>query len=326
MDPNADEDFSNLSDDEIEARQRAEDGEAPDTNPTPGEDDPDGEGGKPEPTPEPSPEPTPEPTPAPTTEPAAQDAGGKVEGVASKDGTRVLPYAALQAERRSARAAAARAERAEREAEQLRQQMADIKAGKNPEGEMPTEEQIAQMEEDFPEEGKKWRALFNKYQDLAKQVPAKGKEPEAEPGDDPVQDAIDAVPLLLEWQHGDPEKFSRAVEHDALLVKSPKWKDKPAVERFAEATRRTAEEFDIAFEPPPKAGSSAQKTPAAKAAPATPADTAPRKHPETLSDFKGGSVADHGSIDATRASPQQLLSRMEGWTDEQIDAHLAKYG
>jgi hypothetical protein len=108
-------------------------------------------------------------------------------------------------------------------------------------------------------------------------------------------------------------------------MKSPKWAGKPAVERFDEAARRTADEYDIAY-PEPKKSSASEAPPEKKAADQSPADKATRKPPETLSDFKGGGVPDHASVDIQRASPASLLNKMQGWTDEQIDAHLAKYG
>ncbi len=331
--------MEDLSDDEIEARQRAEDGETADHDPKTGETEDDeeakaaadakaladAEAAKTATT-------TAEEdlAKAGATEAAADKTAGaedakdpKVEGVLSKDGARVLPYGALQAARRDARRAEGRAERTERELEEARQQIADLKAGKNPDGDKLTEEKVADMEANFPEEGKHMRAAFNRIQELEAKVPKTSKPADDEPSDDPVQDAIDQVPLLLDWQHEDPVKFARAVEHDAVLVKSPKWAGKPAVERFAEATRRTADEYDIAF-PDPKA--KASTTNAAPAAKPNPAETATRKPPETLSDFKGGAIPDHGTADVQKMAPTALLTRMNGMSDDEIDAHLAKYG
>lgn len=321
-----------LTDEEIEARQRAEDGETESTDPNVDEASAD-EATTAQATDTPAADDKPATQEAAvaeqagaTAEPAAEKpAGGeaqdKVDGVLSKDGQRVIPYSALQAARRDARRAESRAERTERELAEAKQLIEDLKAGKTMESEELTEERVAEMEEHFPEEGKRLRAAFNRIQELEKQVP-KAQPTQEEIGDDPVQEAIDQVPLLLEWQHQDAEKFSRAVEHDAVLVKSPKWADKPAVDRFTEAARRTAEEYDIEF---PTQQTS--RTAATQTAPQTAAvQAAQRKPPETLSDFKGGSVADHNSMDVAKASPQALLSRMQSMSDDEIDAHLAKYG
>ena len=251
-------------------------------------------------------------------DPAASD---KVVGVASKDGSRILPFAALQAERRNARVANSRYESTKQELEEARQLIADLKAGKVPEAEL-TEADVRQMEEDFPDQGKKLRALFDKAQAAVASAPAKtAAATEVDAGDSPTQDAIDQVPLLVEWQIGDAEKFDRAVEHDRLLLTSPKWKDKPVLERFTQAAKLTAEEFDIPF-PEPKASTKPKTTPSTAQAVAD----AARTTPNTLSDFKGGAVPDHGTDNFSKMPANQLLDRFAGMTDDEIDAHLAKHG
>lgn len=328
MDP---QNLEDMNDDQLEAAQRAADGESPGTDPVvdtdPAAKDPadagaegadggtatpdaaaQGAGAKGEPG-------------AATEDPAAGASAdtGKVDGIASKDGTRVLPYGALQAERRSRRQAESRYEEATRELEEAKQQIADLKAGKVPETPI-TEAEVAEMEENFPEQGKKFRALFEAAQAATKATPAAAAP--AEPGDDPVQEAVDQVPLLLEWQTGDADKFARAVEHDAVLAKSPKWQGKPAVERFTEAARRTADEFDIAFPEPTPSKTPTSPTAAARAA----AAAAPRAAPNSLSDFKGGAVADHGTEAFQKMPAQQMLGRFLDMTDDEIDAQLAKNG
>ncbi len=326
-------DPADLSDDAIEALQQQVDGEVEGTDPPVTEDedkDKDANAGAAQAAAAPAatPEPTPQPTAAPA---AAQDAGAdkaKIEGVQSKDGSRVLPYSALQAERRAARAAAARAETAERELEQAKQHIADLKAGKNPEGDALTEEKVAEMEADFPAEGKKLRAAFNRIQELEAKVPK--APPPSESADDPAtktQELIDQVPLLLEWQHNDREKFERAIELDAVTLKSPKWKGKDALDRFEHVTRMVAEEYDVPYEKPK--ASSPTAAPAPKAAPAAPAAAPPepqRRTPETLSDFKTGTTPDHGSLDMARKSAPALLNDFMGMSDEDIDRQLAKLG
>lgn len=310
-----------MTDEQLEAAQRAADGETADTNPA-ANDDPaqtdaaddaaaaqaatDAEAAAATAT-----------TAAAGADAAADTSTNKIEGIASKDGNRILPFSALQAERRSARTANARAEALSRELEEAQKLIADMKAGKTPESGEVTEEDVRAMEEEFPEHGKKMRALF----EAAKAAPpAKtAASAEADVGEDPVQEAIDQVPLLLKWQHEDAEKFNRAQEHDNVLINSPKWRDKPAVERFAEAVRLTADEYDI---PVPQAKPSTPATPS----PAQKAAAAPRAAPNTLSDFKGGAVADHGTADIKNMGTQQLLNRFMDMTDAEMDAQLARLG
>jgi hypothetical protein len=248
---------------------------------------------------------------------AVAEPAGKVAGVASKDGARVLPYSALQAERRAARHHASRAEQAEAELARARQEIEALRKGESlppAEGEV-TEADIAQMEEDFPEIGKKMRAVFNQRNELARQVPQ--TTPKEEPGDDPLQEAIDEIPLLVEWQSNPAEhadKFARAQTLDAALKDSPKWKDKPIAERFAHVTRLVADEFDIPYSQPTRTAAQAGVQNEQLAA------------PNTLSDFKGGAVPNHGQIDTGRLQPAQLLGVFSAMTDEELDAHLAKHG
>ncbi len=317
--------LEDLTDEQLDAAQRAADGETTDTDPTVDPNAPDttaaaadaaattGATG----------------TPNAEADAAAATAAGadaidvsttRIEGISSKDGSRILPFAALQAERRSARIANSRLESTTRELDEAKQLIADLRAGKATESPI-TEADVAQMEEDFPEQGKKMRALFERAQALEKTQPAsKAAATEHEVGDDPLQDAIDQVPLLVEWQTGDAEKFERAQEHDKLLLSSPKWKDKPILERFAQAAKLTAEEFDIPF---PETKSSAKPTPSPASQAAA---TAPRTAPNTLSDFKGGAVADHGTADTKNMGSQQLLGRYMGMSDAEIDADLARLG
>lgn len=254
---------------------------------------------------------------------------GKVAGVASKDGTRVLPYSALQAERRSARQAAARAERVEKENERLKQEIEDLRAGKSKDSGELTEEEVQRMEADFPEVGAKMRKAFEAQEEARKAAATKTEDAVDEVGDDPVQEAIDQVPLLVEWQHDaqHKDKWQRAVAIDDVLKGSPKWKGKDPVERFTRVAEMVAEEFDIEV---PKQGTQqasskqqqAQQAPAAKKA----VESATRQPPSTLSDLKGGSVPDHGQADLTKMPPQRMLQRFMDMDTDAIDRELAKLG
>lgn len=318
--------LEDLTDEQLEAAQRLADGETSDTNPNvdPNATADAGTAGD-------DPAKTADATTTLSADAAAATAAGadagadaatpKVEGIASKDGSRILPYAALQAERRSARIANSRYESTAKELEEAKQLIADLKAGKTPESLEITEADVAQMEEDYPEQGKKMRALYDRAQALAEKVPKSSAATDAEVGDDPVQEAIDQVPLLLEWQNGDAEKFDRAIEHDTLLKSSPKWRDKSAVDRFTHVAKLVAEEYDIPF---PEAKTST-KTPTPSSA-AEIAAAAQRTAPNTLSDFKGGAVPDHGQQNFQKMAPTAMLGAFMEMTDAEMDAQLAKLG
>lgn len=248
----------------------------------------------------------------------------KVIGVASKDGSRVLPYAALQAERRTARAERGARERAEQKLAEAEQLIEDMKSGKAAaqSADDLTEAEIDELAAQSPALAKVAKAARAAQAELAQLKAQTKAAPEAEEyADDPVQEAIDQVPMLSEWQATDPEKFTRAVELDAVMKTSPKWRDKPMEARFAHVARQVADEYDIQIADIP----STTKVPPNKANPKAVIDRVQRAAPNTLSDFKGGAV-EQTTERIENMSALKARDRMSEMTDAEIDAHLAKFG
>lgn len=257
-----------------------------------------------------------------TTEP---EKPSKPEGVLSKDGKTVLPWAVVHAARseKAAERQARLAAEAERDA--LKQQIEDLKAGKRPvnEDEDELDAAVAAAAEDVPvvaELHKRLKAAEAALKQGSK--PAQEDTTTDEPSSDPLQDDIDSVPLLAGWQATGGPEFEAAKALDTALLRSPKWKDKPRTERFAEVARQVADQFDIQVEdeappnPTPTPNRADPKAVIAKAG---------RTAPNTLSDFKGGAAATPPDrID--KMGPAQALRRMEDMTDEEIEEHLAKFG
>ena len=268
-----------------------------------------------------------EAAPPTTHEPEKQS---KPSGVLSKDGKTVLSFAVVQSAR--AEKAAERQARlaAEAERDALRQQLEDLKAGKKPaaEADDTLDDEIAEAAADFPLLGR----IHEANKELRKEIDAlKGKGNTPAPKDDPtpeknpaeaLQDDIDAVPALAEWQAADPEKWARAVELDKALINSPKWRGKSQVERFAHVTTLVADEFDIQTETPAPA---AQRTTPNRADPKTAIANARRTAPNTLSDFKSG-APEANEVRLDRLPVHKMLARMEDLSDEDIERHLAKFG
>lgn len=276
---------------------------------------------------------TTEAQPQPAAEPSPEKPA-KPAGVLSKDGKHVLPYGALQGARREAQAERQAREAAEARAADLEQQVADLRAGKKPttaEGEDLTPEQLAEIETDFPALAPlvaKVKRDSEELKAMRKPAAAPAASQEAEDTSDPLQDAIDSVPLLAEWQASKDEKWERAKAIDRALEGSPKWKGKPLEDRFAHVARQVAGEFDIPVDDEPAPDTTSTNKPPAKAGKQPPEkviQAAARTAPNTLSDFKGG--APDPSRDAIdRMPPQRMLARMSEMTDDEIDALLAKAG
>lgn len=251
-------------------------------------------------------------------------------GVASKDGKHVLPYAALKGARDETRAERTARAAAEAERDSLKQQLEDLKAGKKTDSSVDelSQADLDAIAEDFPALAKVAQAAKTaqaELADLKAKTAAAPAAKEAEPTDDPVQDAIDSVPMLAEWQAVDATKFARAVQHDKVLQDSPKWKGKPLAERFAHATRQAAAEFDIEIQdtkPQSTPKGQSKPEPEDRAKPEDRISAAERTAPNTLSDFKGGAPDKGGGID--KLSPAQQLNALNNMSKAAYDAYLAK--
>lgn len=249
----------------------------------------------------------------------------KPAGVLSKDGTSVLPFAVVQSSRAKAHEANQARLSAEAERDALRQQIEDLKAGRTPASEEddPLDAAIAEAAQDVPVVAELHKALKATRAELkAMRTSRSEPESEQEPQGNPIQDAIDSIPHLAEWQAADPEKFQRAQAIDQALTGSPKWRDKSLAERFKHVAKQVADEFDIQIED--TAPQSETKTPS-KADPREVVAGARRTAPNTLSDFKGGATDTTGGRIENLPS-RQLRARIDTMTDEEMDSHLSKLG
>jgi hypothetical protein len=188
------------------------------------------------------------------------------------------------AARRALRAARRSEDRARREADQLRAEVEALRA------KVPTEQadtgdlsddEIAAIAQDVPVVAK----LARRLKALEQQIPAaqaQRQEPDFEPPRLPanVQEVVDVVPELFDWQHNpDQALFRAAIGMDTYLQQQPAWANKPMTERFAEVVRRVKADTGASL-PNPTRIDPAQAIRQAKPA-----------MPNTLSDVRGGGVA-----------------------------------
>lgn len=213
------------------------------------------------------------------------------------------PRAALRASRRQERLLRDQLAEANRQLEEARK--AAPSAGASTSVADMTEEQLAELEENFPIQAqlvREVRELRKTQAAAAAPAPAATPEWEAPAFAPQVQEVIDQVGSLQAWQYSqaDQPKFQMAVEFDQSLMHDPVWKHKPVVERFAEAARRTQEAF-------------AAKAPAASAPAPTRQDpnaviaAAATRTPAGIGDFRGGGPASAPALDFSKLSDEQIL-------------------
>jgi len=230
-------------------------------------------------------------TTAPSDTPAPN--ASATEPVAQHGDTRAALRAARASERRLRDALAAK----DAEIQALRE-------GKAPVNTEISEDELTQMEQDFPAQAalvKSQRRMEQELAELRATVkPVEWQPPSYAPE---VQEHIDAVPDLLAWQHdqAQQDKFAAAIEHDKLLETDVDWREKPIAERFAEAARRAKKQFAPAPAAPP-----APKTDTASVL-----ARAPMVQPKGVSDFHGGGPAQPPAPDYSRMTDEQIMATIK---------------
>lgn len=122
-----------------------------------------------------------------------------------------------------------------------------------------------------------------------------------------LQEVVDDIPDLLAWQNDpDQTRFEMAKAADVLLLRHPKWKDKPDAERLAEVARRVNKELAEAAE------TAAQRIDPAKAI-----ENAPTRQVRSMSDIGGGGGRDAKGSD---------LARFASMSADDVEAELMARG
>lgn len=240
--------------------------------------------------------------PPAATPPAAAEPTGQAAPESPKvDGTQPAATeqpAAPQGDTRAALRAARRdAKRANERAAQLEQEIADLKAGKTPTTTHVTDEEMAELDENFPVAAKLAREVAELKSRLRPQAEAPKDDFEPVRYDPDTQEVIDSVPDLVNWQY-DPSaqhRFHAAIEMDKYLLTLPDWKDKPLSERLAEVTRRV--KADV---PPGEPRRDPTKVIA----------DLPTSGPRRISDFQGGAAPNKTTPDYSKMSDEEILASL----------------
>lgn len=266
------------------------------------------------------------------------------QGIATKDGRNIIPYAVLKNERE-------RAHRAEQMAKEMQERVAKLEGmvqqqvnqGANT-GEsartdnLPTAENqlspddLEALKEDFPTVYKAVmasmaaaKALEAKLQPVEDVVRQEQQE-RAKSATETVQDAIDSVPKLAHIQASNAEAFDLARQFDATLRQQSAWQDKPLSERFA----KVVEMVESALGPidmPAPANTSQPSAGELKAAAKAKADQMVKTNrtnvPTSLSEAPAGQhAAQDDREEAENLTALQLAEKFSTMTPDQMDAYF----
>jgi hypothetical protein len=270
-------------------------------------------------------------------------AGQEPDGVATKDGKHIIPFAVLQAEREKATTTAKELATAQARLAELEAAAKAGTPGVKPEPAAPAQpkaddlsaDDLATLKEDFPTvykalmatraQAAALEAQLKPVQETVQQQQATREQTEAEQ----VQAAIDATPKLAMIKSSNPELFEQAKAFDNVLKGQAAWQGKPYAERFAkviELVEQTSGEIVIpgaVKTPPPAVKTQEQLKEEAKAAAAAAATASKTTVPTSLSDFPAGQHAANSEMEAiTNMTHAQLAAKFASMTPEQQDAYL----
>lgn len=211
----------------------------------------------------------------------------RVDGIATRDGKRIIPYAVLEGERRKVHDLQAQLAEALKKVSGTEAENDDL-AQRAAQGLLSEEERL-----DFPALAKIEKALVDGLAKVSAQpqAPAPAQQQPALSDDEQFDLGIAANPLLAEWMSKGGKEWSRAVAIDKVLRDDPDLASLTYADRFAKVEAMVAAELGIA-RPTPKADSPAPApAPAEKSGkttgPAKAADPVPNTVTPTLTDFNG---------------------------------------
>ncbi len=233
--------------------------------------------------------------------------------ILAKSGQHTIPYEVLEQSRNEVkvlREQLAASQQAQAERDKLQALME--KHGINPDVDPDdiSQEELAQLAQDYPDLGKSIAAIASKLQRLEQQA---APQP-VTPATNPVQAALQAVPDLMNWREKDQDRFDFAIIVDEKLQADPAWQGKSLDERFAEAARRTKLAFGDEVIPPTKApGKEADKP--ADFIPSSPSALGQTHHAAPTGVERFGTM-----------SQTELIGEMGAMTDAQMEALLEQAG
>jgi hypothetical protein len=203
----------------------------------------------------------------------------------SKDGKHQIPYSVLQSEREARRAAESVVEQMRQRLDALEQQAKGGQAAPAdaaPESVL-SEEDVAQIESDFPAIGKLLKGMAAKVGELTERLESvrqseiNRRQGEANRASTTVQEAIDNSGPLSYWQQKDPEMFQVATNFDNQIKADPRNRGLTLDQRF----ERVVKAVEAVYGETQLPEEFRRNAPAPAAAPA-PAPAAPAVDPKAV--------------------------------------------
>jgi hypothetical protein len=249
------------------------------------------------------------------------------QSIATKSGKGQIPYTVLQTERE-------RRQAAEQAMQQMQQRLDEATRGTNTPSQ-PTEvaettdDELAEISNDFPQIGKVIKQLQAKLQDTqtqlqkVRQTEESRAEVEQSQAQKSVQEAMDENPKLLHWQANDPDLFEQAVQIDQSLQTNPRFSHLSLTERFAKVVV-AMEAIHGSDEKPTEPEVSTEKLVELAKEAATKAEKGGK--PRTLSDLPGGLAPQSDDAKLENMSTTELAGMLASKSPEEIAAFLGRFG
>lgn len=276
-------------------------------------------------------------------ESAANGAGEEEEEeekpvVLNKSGKGIIPYEkfqGLRVENATLKEQLQDLQKARSELENLKAQKA---AATTPERRAAIQKQLVErigvMKEDFPQIADPLDSINEMITDLADELAAEKaankEKAEAEATakqeeiNERVNEAKDNNPHLSFWEHNDKPAWNEALEQDQILLRQPKWRNKPYEERFVEVVKRVKAVMPEATEPPKPASAPDEPEKVAAKAKEKLAKAVVKK-PTTLSDIQGGEKPLSEQEQAANMSGLELTKKLLSMPDHKARAMRAEF-
>lgn len=255
-----------------------------------------------------------------------------IDGIATRDGKRIIPYAVLEHERREK-------QQLKDQLKDLQQQLQSKAAGASTEsGDLAdraatdpdslTDADLQQLEQDFPSLAKPLkvlRALTQKVDGLQQGSQAPAAQPTQQAAQAPAQpedeqaafdNGIADNPLIAKWMSEGGREWQRAVAIDRVLSADPENASLTYSQRFATVQAMVAAEFGIQAPAAPKPAPAGGAKPASAAA-AAPAQPQTQQVMPTLTDLGGMGVSvSKDPLDGM--TPGQMVDAAMDMSEEQL--------